>query len=99
MSKFNRGNHTSYNNVSSFSSNSFARYDDTQNDRSLANIPESAETLSTGLLMILDEQFVVTVWNSEKKREVLQDLLVRFFCPYSLPNSPIRKDTCSEKTF
>jgi hypothetical protein len=26
--------------------------------------------------LILDEQFVTSVWNSEKKRDVLQDLLV-----------------------
>jgi hypothetical protein len=76
MSKFNRGTHTSYNNVSSFSSNSFIRYDDTLNEHSLQNIPASAESLPTGLLLILDEQFVTSVWNSEKKRDVLQDLLV-----------------------
>ena len=58
MSKFARNNHTSHNGLSSISSNSFGKYDDTNNDKSLDNMPLKAEKLPSGLIMVLDENFV-----------------------------------------
>lgn len=88
MSKINRGIHTS-NTISSFSSHSFMRNDDTANERTLLNIPAKAEQLPTGLKLILDAKFVNAVWHSEKKREVLQELLVTGSC--SLANQYLEK--------
>lgn len=39
-------------------------------------VPEWTEVLPTGLRMILDDGFVTHVWQSERQRETLNDLLV-----------------------
>lgn len=56
------------------SSKSFLKFDEPghQDER----VPDEVEILPTGLKLIIDEKFVQNVWNSEKQRETLQDLLV-----------------------
>lgn len=63
-------------NLSSFtSSKSLVKYSD-QGNLQDSRVPDKAEKLPTGFRLILDEAFVSHVWQSEKQRDTLQDLLV-----------------------
>ena len=65
-------------NFSSFqSSNSMLMFDDESKVED-SRVPESIEKLESGLELVLDESFVENVWTSEKTKETLQDLLVRY---------------------
>ena len=55
------------------SSNSMMKFDDYILD---SRIPEQVERLATGFRLVLDENFVSNVLESEKQRDTLQDLLV-----------------------
>jgi len=64
--------------LSSFhSSSSFINFQDdfVIND---PRVPEIADTLETGLELILDHNFVKNVWTSDKQRETLQELFVGY---------------------
>lgn len=70
------------------SSKSFIKFDEI--DLTDQRVPDQVETLPTGLRLILDDNFVRNVWNSEKQRESLQDLLVHTYSH--------RSNICDEKT-
>ena len=57
------------------SSNSLLVFDDDSHIND-SRVPDSIETLGSGLELVLDEAFVDNVWGSEKSKEVLQELLV-----------------------
>lgn len=78
-SKILRASNTSHILSSYHSSNSFIRYDDDMYSIMDSRVPENVEILSTGLRLVLDEVFVSIVWQADKKRDKLQDLLVCFF--------------------
>lgn len=59
------------------SSNSLGLFDEESRNYD-SRVPSEIKTLSTGLQLVLDEQFVENVWNSERQKEILQDLLVIF---------------------
>ena len=58
------------------SSESFLKYDEV--DLRDSRVPDAAETLPTGFRMVLDEHLAANVWSSEKQRETLQDILIKY---------------------
>jgi len=63
------------NTMSSYtSSKSLMRLDDGLDKDN--RVPDRVERLPTGFRLVLDENFVANVWQSERQRDTLQDLLV-----------------------